>query len=204
MIETLNRLEAALQRRAPSVYAGLRPPASDAQIAVAERALGVTLPEDVRAAYRWHDGCASELSIFVDLAQWCSLEEMVSNWTMMVQVSTSDRASNPGNYPEPTPWWDELKVKPMWWNRRWIPIGTSNTASSNYVDLDPAPAGTRGQLISDAGMIDARVMAPSLECFFRNLVIHLEEGRLAEAADGSWGEVKPRLPVWWSNFDWSK
>lgn len=58
----------------------------------------MSLPEDVRAAYRWHDGCASELSIFVDLAQWCSLEEMVSNWTMMVRVSTSDRVSNPGNW----------------------------------------------------------------------------------------------------------
>ena len=31
MIEVLSRLEAALQRHAPSVYAGLRPPASDAR-----------------------------------------------------------------------------------------------------------------------------------------------------------------------------
>ena len=55
----------------------------------------MTLPEDVRAAYRWHDGCASELTIFVGLAQWCSLEEMVNNWTMMVRVSTSDQVKQP-------------------------------------------------------------------------------------------------------------
>ena len=204
MIETLNRLEAALQRHAPSVYAGLRPPASDAQIAVAERALGVTLPEDVRAAYRWHDGCASELSIFVDVTQWCSLEEMANNWAMMVRVSTANREITPGNYPEPAPWWDELKVKPVWWNQRWVPIGTSTTSSSIYVDLDPAPAGIGGQLIADDGMIDARVMAPSLKSFFRNLAAYLEEGRLSEGADGTWGEIKPRLAVSWSRFDWSK
>lgn len=157
----------------------------------------------MRSAYRWHDGCSSELSIFVGGCQWCSLETMVEHWKEKISFCNADRKENPDNYPSYTPSWDSMKVKPVWWKKQWIPIGTSNTVSSIYVDLDPAPAGAAGQIISDAGIQDAQVMAPSLGSFFRSLAKHLEGGRLAERPHGTWGEVKPRLPVWWSQFDWS-
>lgn len=204
MDESWKRLDDLLARLAPAIHEGLRPPATEAQIASAEKAMGVRLPDDVRAAYRWHDGCTSELSMFVSGCQWCSLDAMVEHWRQKRAFCKADRQRNPRNYPDPEQWWDGLSTKPVWWNERWIPVGLSNTVSSVYVDMDPAPAGRRGQLIADVGMQEAQVMSPSLGTFFKCLGAHLEAGRLIAGGDSSWGEVGDRgMPVWWSDFDWS-
>ena len=204
MDDSWKHLDAVLERFAPAIHAGLRPPASEAQIASAEKAMRVRLPEDVRAAYRWHDGCVSELSMFVSGCQWCSLDAMVEHWRQKRAFCQTDRHTNPRNYPAQEKWWDDLAAKPVWWNERWIPVGLSNTVSSFYVDLDPAPAGRPGQLIADSGMQEALVVSPSLGTFLKCLGAHLEAGRLSAGADNSWGVVGDRgMPVWWSQFDWT-
>ena len=39
----------------------------------------------------------------------------------------------------------EGPIKPDWWNRRWVPI-TFNQGNCHFLDLDPAPGGTAGQV----------------------------------------------------------
>src|SRR5688500_20298705 len=60
MIDLWTRLESYLQANAPSVLATLLPPATDAQIARAEAALGVRLPPDLAASLKMHDGQVQE------------------------------------------------------------------------------------------------------------------------------------------------
>ncbi|MEV7286350.1 SMI1/KNR4 family protein [Streptomyces sp. NPDC093252] len=54
--ESWDRIEDWLSRHAPVTLARLRPPASAADIEAAQRTLGVTLPDDVAASLRRHDG----------------------------------------------------------------------------------------------------------------------------------------------------
>jgi cell wall assembly regulator SMI1 len=56
MDEIWDRIEAWLAQHAPAVLAGLNGPATEQELDATERALGVTLPEDVRASYRRHNG----------------------------------------------------------------------------------------------------------------------------------------------------
>jgi cell wall assembly regulator SMI1 len=204
MDELFEQLEQALKRFAPSVYARLGSPASEHDIANAENALGLKLPDDVKAAYRWHNGCRSEPEWFIGSCWWANLQEMVERWQMMVRFSTQDRERNPGNYPPYTLAWDSLNVKPVWWSPKWIPIGRSITSTAFYIDLDPAPAGQQGQILFDVGMQDASVVAPSFGSYLRELARLFEEGRLIEAPDRSWGEMAPGRPVVWSSFDWQR
>src|SRR5215207_6200573 len=60
MIDLWTRLESYLQANAPSILATLLPPATDAQIARAEAALGVKLPPDLAASLKTHDGQVQE------------------------------------------------------------------------------------------------------------------------------------------------
>ncbi|MET8830513.1 SMI1/KNR4 family protein [Streptomyces sp. NPDC004610] len=54
--ESWDRIEDWLSRHAPVTLSRLRPPASTADIEAAQRTLGVTLPDDVAASLRRHDG----------------------------------------------------------------------------------------------------------------------------------------------------
>jgi internalin A len=198
-----DEVEDALRQYAPRAYAGLRPPASQEAIAEVEKELGVSLPADVKQAYLRHDGSSDPHSIFVGLCWWCSLEDLLQNWRMLVKFSKSDRERNPDNYPAPQAWWGDLKVQPVFWSPRWIPIGLSGTSSRIYVDLDPAPKGVAGQLISDAGMQDPKWMAPSFSDYLACLTEHLKSGRLSEAPDGPWAPKSPGKPIWWTDFSWT-
>jgi cell wall assembly regulator SMI1 len=51
-----DRIHVWLAANAPEVLAGLRRPATAKQVRAAEKAMGVTLPDDVKAAYCIHDG----------------------------------------------------------------------------------------------------------------------------------------------------
>src|SRR5437764_496381 len=51
-----DRIHACLARHAPLVLDDLRPPAAPKRIRAAEKAMGLSFPEDVKAAYLVHDG----------------------------------------------------------------------------------------------------------------------------------------------------
>ena len=56
MPSLLNRFEAVLQEKAPSVAEALRPGLSEGEIATLETEYNVQLPEDMRLLYQWHNG----------------------------------------------------------------------------------------------------------------------------------------------------
>jgi len=84
MKRTWDRIHVWLRANAPAIFASLRPGASDEQIRAAEAQIGVSLPDDVRACYRIHDGqedAEDGFPIgFLHGHPWCSLERMVREW----------------------------------------------------------------------------------------------------------------------------
>jgi cell wall assembly regulator SMI1 len=201
-----SRVEAALGTYAPCVLNSLRPAASEAQISAAEAALGVQLPAEVRAAYMRHDGSASTATwplrfdgmLFPPFCSWASLAEMVEHhqgW-----VGSHDRLSRERDseylFPAYDPSWDMLKVRPVWYDPARIPIGVTNTTSTVFLDLAPAPAGVVGQLIKDHGMGEASWLADGLNDFLEGLIVRLESGRLIYREGWVWADINEMVHDW--------
>ena len=208
-VDVWGRFEAMLQMHAPALLAVLNPPASEKQIAEAEAAMNVTFPEEIRAAYLRHDGTSHDEAtgatclFFYPMNWWASLSEMVYYWHHCVRVSESLRANDPnGFFPTQEPWWDDLKVRPVWWSEKWIPIGLSGTATSVYFDLAPAKQGSIGQLINDDGMQDPQWIANSLNHYLETLIDRVERG-VVVFGEG-WQLADPDQSLYGaSNFDWN-
>src|SRR5215471_12466816 len=86
-----DRIHFWLAGNAPLVLASLRPGATEEQIRAAERELGVTLPEDVKACYRIQDG-QNDYDDGYPLGflyghPWCGLERIVKEWRKLNEGS---------------------------------------------------------------------------------------------------------------------
>jgi cell wall assembly regulator SMI1 len=79
-----DRIHTWLAFHAPAVLASLRPGASERQVRAAEEAMQVTLPDDVRACYRIHDGQDPAANgwrpPFLHGWGWLPLEDVVAQW----------------------------------------------------------------------------------------------------------------------------
>jgi cell wall assembly regulator SMI1 len=169
-----DRFELMLKTHAPALLASLRPPATEAQIAAAESKLGVQFPAEIRRAY------SSEGMFFAPFNWWACLDDVLHNWQMTKGVSDDARRElDESLFPVADSSWDELKIAPVWWNERWIPIGLSGTSTSVYFDLDPAAKGTFGQLIRDDGMQDAEWVCDGFDHYLELLIQRVESGRIA-------------------------
>lgn len=184
--------EAMLETSVPAVKEALRPPATLDAIRDAERAMaGIVLPAAVKRAYLTHDGTTPERSavspatyLFFPFNCWASLDAMVEEWSNRRSMALELDQNDHYLFPAPDSSWDRLKIKPVWWSERWIPIGLSNTATTVFVDLDPAPSGAVGQLIHHPGGGDIEVIASSLDEYFETLRARVEAGLLTY--DSGW------------------
>jgi cell wall assembly regulator SMI1 len=181
-----DRIDKVMERYVPQVFERLLPPAKLWQIEEAERAMGVTLIEEVRVAYLRHNGCKpiwrgrgfdpGACGVFLPQYSWCDLDAMVEHWQHMKSHLLQSRRLNPEIHPEPEPWWDELHVRPEEWNTRWVPIGLHPAPAALYIDLQPAGLGTVGQIIHSDGSPESKVYAPSFNWYFTTLIDGLEAG----------------------------
>src|SRR5262249_32244088 len=111
-----DRIHTWLRQHAPDLEADLYPGASEEDLAEAERALGLTLPEDVKAAYRIHNGQHAPADgypwAFLHGWGWLSLERVVGKW------QEQREAMEAGGFAElcADP---EGPVREDWWNLRW-------------------------------------------------------------------------------------
>ncbi|MCW7540678.1 SMI1/KNR4 family protein [Aquabacterium sp. A7-Y] len=182
MNELWDRLESLLERHAPEVLASLNPPASLEKIHAAEQALGVSFPEDVRTAYLRHNGAADQTidhgPYFFYYGGWCSLDMMVYKWQSTCRLA-DDLKLQPGgmdNFPEEDETWADMEIRPEWWNPHRIPLSGSNTYNMLLVDLQPGPAGVRGQVLKDNGTGEPIVVARSLDELLTTMADRLEQG----------------------------
>src|SRR5262249_22577796 len=126
----------------PDVLESLAPGATDEQIRAAEEAMGVTLPDDVRANYRIHNGQQDVLvnvtywpglrcvPAFLHGEDWASLDRMVEQWRMMkglLDGGTFDRIKGRPTGP----------IRSDWWHPMWLPLTEDTTGYVKCLDLAP-------------------------------------------------------------------
>jgi cell wall assembly regulator SMI1 len=143
-----DRIHVWLAANAPAVLASLRPGASDEAIRTAERAMGVSLPDDVKAAHRIHDGQGvTEVSPcpwppgFLYGWQWFSLVEMTDAWS-------GKKKFVEGGFPDDWTKEPDGPVRKDWYHLAWIPLTLSMNNDHHCADLSPLPGGHAGQIIT--------------------------------------------------------
>jgi cell wall assembly regulator SMI1 len=123
------------------------PSASDEQLREFEAAIGAKLPTDVRQSYRIYDGQCAGRGIIYGLAV-VSLSESLGHWQSWVEGyemnlkdgTAADLDSGCSSFPDG-------HVRPVYFDKAWIPLTYDSGGNHIAVDLNPGPKGTRGQVI---------------------------------------------------------
>jgi cell wall assembly regulator SMI1 len=136
--DTWDRIDTWLRENAPDVQAALRPGASEEQIRSAEEAMGVSFPDEVKAAYRIHDGCSG--AGFLYGWEWLSLERMVSEWKVWKDLLDGGDFDGINSRPH-------RAIRNDWWHPSWIPLTYDGGGNHHCLDLAPAKRGRVGQII---------------------------------------------------------
>jgi cell wall assembly regulator SMI1 len=171
------RLEACLKKHAPFLLDTLNGGAHPEQIAAAEKALSVSLPEEMRALYRLHDGQKSRDDSFLGGVTWLSLENILGEWKIWKELLDSRTFEGTQSDPDPG-------IRNDWWHPAWIPFTYNGAGDHLCVDLAPAPQGRLGQIITmwhDEGM--RNIEAPSFGAWIRMYADGMESGACVYSED---------------------
>lgn len=172
------------------------PPASEKQLREVERAIGAELPEDVRESYRVYDGQFGGCGIVYHL-EVQPLRDCLHNWRTWVEgyegalkdSTAADLGAHCSSFPDGY-------VRPVYFDRGWIPLTYDSGGNHIAVDLNPGPKGTRGQVIV-FGRDDEfhTVLALSWGQFLTDLADELEAGNFRiDRSDPDDPDLKPDDP----------
>ncbi|GHO70758.1 hypothetical protein KSC_096500 [Ktedonobacter sp. SOSP1-52] len=136
----------------------LQPGATDQELQEAETALGINLPEEVKASYRIHNGGALVADpFFSSFWELLCLEEMIERQNSIKKMDHELRTQV-----QPTE-----RVLPQGWHPHWIPLCQHNTGDLLCLDLAPGPAGQQGQIIA---VVWEDLQRPVIASSFRELL----------------------------------
>jgi len=170
-----DRIEAWLRANAPVIFESLRAGASAEALAEAERALGVTFPDDVRASYRIHNGADS--TVFIEGWELLSLERIRDEWAAWKDLL--DRGTFVEFQSRP-----DGRTLPDWWSPAWIPLTYSGAGDHHSLDMSPGPEGVAGQIIIMFHDDESRpVVAESFSGWLERFADDLDAGRYVYSAD---------------------
>ncbi len=135
----------------PAATGGLRKPASEAELDAFSEAIGIELPDEHRALYRLADGSDLDIPSILDDGHWFfPLEEALNHFNTMKGFADAKPLDDFARWREEiedTVITVEGPVKPHLFSIHWIPLSSSNGDVHRYIDLDPAPGGSVGQVI---------------------------------------------------------
>lgn len=121
----------------------LPPGASMEAIEAAEKRLGVTFPDEVRAFYLTHDGGSSDETYNCNARELLSLEGIVSQWEIWKDLL--DKGTFGDNENDDV---DTGLVQEKWWIAEWIPVTYDGAGNHEVLDLAPGESGKRGQILA--------------------------------------------------------
>ncbi|GIH07666.1 hypothetical protein Rhe02_57330 [Rhizocola hellebori] len=192
--EAWTRIEAGLSRVLPASLPRLAPPAEVEAIEEAEAVLELVLPQDFRASLRIHNGTAWGLPSPVPLECLFDASGIVESTRMWRTTIDADPV-----FDDPRVWAfmvDESRihlngpVRPTLSAEGRVCVGTMNGDVHWFLDLDPPPGGTPGQVIRiDPECTAWDVLAPS----WRQLLIRYAEDLelFATTPDSSGLDIAP-------------
>src|SRR5262249_53335954 len=126
-----DRIHVCLARHAPQILPNLRPGAPEEQIRAAEQPLGVTLPEDVKAGYRMHEGqhpvtdSGDFAPYFLWGCEWNSIAAVLEMRDALVEETRAEGRA----------------VRGDWYHPLWLPLAFSGGDGTYCLNLAPAPGG---------------------------------------------------------------
>lgn len=167
----------------------LNPGLTEETIAAAEATLGLALPAGYRASLKLHDGQATfangerSLPWLPGCPPLAPLASVLEQWAQLQDLAAE--------YPPPDATEHGDRIKSGTYRTRTIPIAGSQywDGDTTYVDLDPGPAGTAGQIITMVSECDFVALGPSLEAALARWVEALEAGAWVYSAEA--GDVHP-------------
>lgn len=162
------RIDRWLERNAPPLLRLMGKPATREAIYKAEKALGLELPDDVRASCTVHDGSAAFR--FFPSGDFLSLKQMVFEHRMLVTTHRGNTFDGHEGHPTGP-------IRKDWYNEGWVPLTHDGCGDHTFIDLAPAKGGKVGQLI-DFGHEQGTegVAAPSLARYLKVMADALESG----------------------------
>ncbi len=171
-----------LQTHLPEALNNLAPSASEREIETAEHCLGLSMPEALKTLYRKHNGEIHDWgpNVFDDAHWFLPLSQAIAH-SQALQAFTSEAVQD-----EYAAWKANIEdgiicvkgpVKPHLHNPRWWPLTSSNGDVFRYLDFDPAPGGTPGQVIEYyPEACSHQVLATSLETYLADYAKKLYAG----------------------------
>jgi cell wall assembly regulator SMI1 len=139
MQEIWNRIEAWLDAHVPAGAGILQAGAAEEEIATTERHLGVSLPEEVRASFRLHDGQAEGPWLMWG-SELLSLERVRQEWAAWKGLADAGAFRNFRSD-------SDGRVAGDWYHPGWIPLTHDGGGNHHCLDLHPGPRGRAGQVI---------------------------------------------------------
>lgn len=155
----------------------MNPGVTNAEIAEAEKFLGVTFPEDVRACYRIHNGQGQHAPGLFPGGEFLSLKRICDEWGVWKDLLDGGDFKDVQGEPNGP-------VRDDWWNPAWIPITYDGAGNHYCLDLAPAEGGNAGHILEfwhdDASRT---VVATSLTAWLEEFADDLEAGEYVCAVD---------------------
>jgi len=155
----------------------LASPASEAAVETLAETVGVDLPASFREFLQQHDGQRSGSRPLLRRYRLLSTDRITEEWQRMTDLQAEgafeDRRSD---FEE---WEDgpDEEVREVWWNDQWVPFGIDASGNPLCLDLDPSPAGTRGQVITVPNDAPARaVQAERFAAWFADVASAVDDG----------------------------
>jgi cell wall assembly regulator SMI1 len=139
-----------------------------------EEHLGVTLPESLKEFLKVHDGQERGPG-FAESGYFLSVEGIRSNWDMWRGIDEEEMNKDCADLMASAP---EGFIRPMYTNRRWVPLTSDDGGNHVGLDFDPAELGGLGQIIVFGRDEDTkRLLASSFEDYVELLLSWLKSAK---------------------------
>jgi cell wall assembly regulator SMI1 len=179
---TWTRLRTILTQRAPLLAEALAPPAGPRELQRVKKQVGAALPRDLTESLKIHDGMARaylDVNRLFNYEALLSTKAIASRWKTMKDLSDAKALPEEG-----CPVTKTRKLKnDAWWRPGWIPI-TDSDGDGYWIDLDPAPLGTKGQVFYfyNASGRPRRVVASSYSEWLEKLTAKVARAKLVDGS----------------------
>jgi cell wall assembly regulator SMI1 len=213
MQQDLDQIKTWLQLHAPATLHNLNLPATPAEIAAVEAAVGLQLPDAFKQFLRQHDGDRGLTldAFFGDYHEMLSCERIIQQYQLEQDIGR--RLYDPHMATHEF-WRDRVShqiifvygaVQPLMLHPLWIPITNMNGDVLRYLDFDPAAGGVPGQVIEvDAESCAYQVIAPSFAALLSQYRQELASGKYSLNADGALESAYDIDVMSWGVPDWLK
>ncbi|QSW88018.1 SMI1/KNR4 family protein [Flavobacterium endoglycinae] len=158
-------------------------PATIEEIEYLEKTLDVNLPDSFKNYLLTFNGQSCELNGIQPLIgynNFLSIEEIIKTWRMMSELFDDGESID---------WVKENRIKPVIWNRKWIPFTDYEGSQKIVIDLDPGKNGKIGQIFCYHSGMDYEetefdeIISGSFEDFSNEILYRLKQN-IIEVDDG--------------------